>query len=183
MESKNVVHDEGQLVGSTMKAALEGRADKRTLTKLHATAAPSATDNDTPSDIVDFPQRLPQDWRTIPSIRRRPKSAWQADATRFAPRLGMAPVLIGILPPFTPSDIISLPCTTVKQHFSVIPDTMRIWRWLVTASGRDPVRLSTRTTVCTWDTSVARTRLPARMISFRHNSTEDLQTKLNSLQK
>jgi 8-amino-7-oxononanoate synthase len=174
-----------------MKAALEGRRQKGTLRKLHATTAPSAADNDTPStiDIVDFSSNDYLGLAHDPDQHAAVESAYaqlvQEDATRFVPRLGA-----------TGSRLLSGDSSAFHALEHYIAGLHNRETAFLCNSGYDAnlaVVSSLPADVILYDEYAhnslhmgmrlwhAQDSANKQMISFRHNSTKDLQTKLEAL--
>jgi 8-amino-7-oxononanoate synthase len=191
-----MVHDEVNNNDSNwwearMKAALEGRRQKGTLRKLHASAPATTPDTDTrpDDDLIDFSSNdylgLAHDPDQHAAVESAYEQLVQADATRFVPRLGAtgSRLLSGDSPTFHALEryiaglhnretaflcnsgydanlavVSSLPADVIlydEYAHNSLHMGMRLWY------AQDPEH--------------------KRMISFRHNSTEDLQQKLEQL--
>jgi 8-amino-7-oxononanoate synthase len=174
-----------------MKAALEGRRQKGTLRKLHA-AAP-AMDNNADShpgeDRIDFSSNDYLGLAHDPNQHRAVESAYeqlvQADATRFVPRLGA-----------TGSRLLSGDSSTFHALEHYIARLHNRETAFLCNSGYDAnlaVVSSLPADVILYDEYAhnslhmgmrlwhAQDPDHKKLISFRHNSTEDLQTKLEQL--
>lgn len=195
-----VHHDEGNNNNNhsnwweaRMKAALEGRRQKGTLRKLHASAAETDTrqgdDLATQLDLIDFSSNdylgLAHDPDQHDAVESVYEKLVSADATHFVPRLGA-----------TGSRLLSGDSRTfhaLEHHIALQHNRGAAF---ICNSGYDAnlaVVSSLPADIIVYDEYAhnslhmgmrlwhAQDPEHKRMISFRHNSTEDLQRKLEAL--